>query len=633
MTTTIYSARRILTMNPRRPVATHVAVRDGHVLGAGALDELAGWGEYELDERFAGKVLMPGFVEGHCHSWEGSAWEDTYLGFFDRTAPDGVLHPGLKSIDEVVERFRAAAASAAADAAAETGAGLTPGAGKSRSGGLGGPGGAGGSAGLGGAGEAGGPNGSGGRAGASGTRGIPDPSGEPGRSGEAVMGWGFDPIFFGGRRMVAADLDRVSATRPVIVMHQSGHIVNVNSEALRRAGITRDTQVQGLVRDAAGAPTGELQGPALRSIVYRAAGRDRFLDMGRGDSLWRFAASARRAGVTTATDLANELPEETVASQVAATANEDFPLRIVPAFFAAARPADEGVAWVKSLIPRSHERLRYGLVKLVVDGSIQGFTARLKWPGYYNGHENGLWYVEPNEELPRILGTFHRAGLQVHIHTNGDEATEAAIDAIEAVLRGHPDADARFTLQHCQMAHDAHFRRMARLGICANLFANHLYYWGDQHHALTMGPERAGRMDAAGSAKRLGVPFSIHSDAPVTHLAPLFTAWCAVNRTTASGRVLGEAERLTVPDALHAITLGAAFTLKLDTEIGSIEAGKRADFAILEDDPLAVDPAALKEVAVWGTVVGGRVFPNPEPEAGAAGAATVPAIDPEREPS
>ena len=529
-------------MNPRRPEATHVAVRDGWILGTGTLDDLAGWGEYELDDRFAGKVILPGFVEGHCHSWEGSAWEDTYLGFFDRTAPDGVLHPGLKSIDAVVERFRAAEA------------------------------------------------------------GLSDPD-------EAATGWGFDPIFFGGRRMVAADLDRVSAARPVLVMHQSGHIVNVNSELLRRAGISRDTNVQGLVRDPNGEPTGELQGPALRSIAYRAARRSRFLDMGRDDSLWRFAHSARRAGVTTATDLANELPEETVASQAATSANEDFPLRIVPAFFAAARPADEGVEWVRSLIPRGHERLRYGLVKLVVDGSIQGFTARLKWPGYYNGHENGLWYVEPEEELPRVLGTYHRAGLQVHVHTNGDEATEAAIDAIETVLREHPACDARFTLQHCQMAHDAHFRRMARLGICANLFANHLYYWGDPHRALTMGPERAERMDATGTAKRLGVPFAIHSDAPVTHLAPLFTAWCAVNRVTASGRVLGEAERITVPDALHAITLGAAFTLKLDTEIGSIETGKRADFAILEDDPLAVEPAALKDVAVWGTVVGGRVFP------------------------
>ncbi len=529
-------------MNPRRPEATHVAVRDGRILGTGTLDDLAGWGGHEVDERFADKVIAPGFVEGHCHSWEGSAWEDTYLGFFERTAPDGVVHPGLKSINEAVERLRAAAAAEA------------------------------------------GPDG-------------------------AVMGWGFDPIFFGGRRMVAADLDRVSAARPVIVAHQSGHIINVNSETLRRAGITRDTNVQGLVRDVGGELTGELQGPALRSIVYRTLGRDRFLDMGKSDSLWRFARSARRAGVTTATDLANELPEATVASQVAVTADEDFPLRIVPAFFWAARPPDEGVEWVKSLVPRGHERLRYGLVKLVLDGSIQGFTARMKWPGYYNGHENGLWYIDP-DDLPRVLGTYHRAGLQVHVHTNGDEATEVAIDAIEAVLRERPDPDARFTLQHCQMAHDAHFRRMARLGICANLFANHLYYWGDQHRALTMGPERAERMDAAGTARRLGVPFSIHSDAPVTHLAPLFTAWCAVNRVTATGRVLGEAERITVDDALRAITLGAAFTLKLDGEIGSIEVGKRADFTILEDDPRAVAPAALKEVAVWGTVVGGRVFPN-----------------------
>ena len=553
--TVVYPARKVVTMNPRRPEATHVAVRDGWILGTGALDDLAGWGPFERDDRFADKVIVPGFVEGHCHSWEGSAWEDVYLGFFDRTAPDGAVHRGLKSIGEVVERFRAAAE--------------------------GGPG----------SGEANRPDG----------------------PGEAVMGWGFDPIFFGGRRMTAADLDRVSATRPVIVMHQSGHIVNVNSELLRRAGITRDTNVQGLVRDADGAPTGELQGPALRSIVYRTAGRDRFLDMGRGDALRRFAESARRAGVTTATDLANELPEETVASQAAVTGGDGFPLRVVPAFYAGARPADEGVEWVKSLIPRGHERLRYGLVKLVLDGSIQGFTARLKRPGYYDGHENGLWYVEPTEELPRLLRAYHGAGLHVHIHTNGDEATEAAIDAIEAVLRERPAADARFTLQHCQMAHDAHFRRMARLGICANLFANHLYYWGDQHYALTLGPERAERMDAAGSALRLGVPFSIHSDAPVTHLAPLFTAWCAVNRVTASGRVLGEAERLTVADALHAVTLGAAFTLKMDGEIGSIETGKRADFAILEDDPLAVDPAALKDVAVWGTVVGGRVFPNPPP--------------------
>ena len=541
---TIYAARKIITMNPRRPEASHVAVRDSWTLGTGTLEELAGWGPHEVDDRFADKVVMPGLVEGHCHSREGSGWDETYVGFHDRMAPDRVVHSGLASIDEVVGRMQQA------------------------------------------------------------ERALADPD-------APLMAWGLDPLFFGGRRMVASDLDRVSTSRPVMVMHQSGHIINANRKLMGQAGITRDTAVMGVMKDAGGEPTGELQGPALRSIVYRALGQDRSVSFGRPHALWRFARSAQLAGVTTATDLANELPEATVAGQVEVTSDEGYPLRIVPAFVGMSRPPAEGVEWVKSLIPRSNERLRYGLVKLHLDGSIQGFTARLKWPGYYNGAENGLWYIDP-DALPDVIGTYHRAGLQVHIHTNGDQAIEAAIDAIEQVLKGVPDPDARFTLQHCQMAHDAHFRRMARLGICANLFSNHLYYWGDQHHALTMGPERAERMDATASAQRLGVPYSIHSDAPVTHLAPLFTAWCAVNRLTSSGRVLGTAERIGVADALHAVTLGAAFTLKLDTELGSIECGKRADFAILDEDPLEVAPARLREVPVWGTVVGGRIYPCSE---------------------
>jgi predicted amidohydrolase YtcJ len=92
-------------------------------------------------------------------------------------------------------------------------------------------------------------------------------------------------------------------------------------------------------------------------------------------------------------------------------------------------------------------------------------------------------------------------------------------------------------------------------------------------------------------------------------LAPLFTAWCAVNRLTASGRVLGAPQRISVMDALRAVTLGAAWTLKLDGEIGSIECGKRADFCVLEDDPTEVGAERLKDVRVWGTVQGGRVFP------------------------
>jgi predicted amidohydrolase YtcJ len=255
----------------------------------------------------------------------------------------------------------------------------------------------------------------------------------------------------------------------------------------------------------------------------------------------------------------------------------------------------------------STDRLRLGHVKIHADGSIQGFTARLRWPGYYNGAPNGLWYATP-EQLQEIFELALEHDLLVHTHTNGDEATELTLDMLQRALFKFPRADHRFTLQHCQLADAAQFRRMKKLGVCVNLFSNHAYYWGDQHYEKTVGPERAQGMNACATALREGVPLAIHSDAPVTPLGPFFTAWCAVNRLTPSGRVLGKAERISVEDALRTITLGAAYTLKLDDEIGSIETGKRADFTILEDDPTEIGGVNLKDVRIWGVVQGGRIF-------------------------
>ena len=157
----------------------------------------------------------------------------------------------------------------------------------------------------------------------------------------------------------------------------------------------------------------------------------------------------------------------------------------------------------------------------------------------------------------------------------------------------------------------AQFRRAAELGVGVNLFANHIYYFGDQHRGHTVGPDRADRMNACRSALDAGLNLAIHSDAPVTPLSPLFTAWCAVNRRTASGRVLGAPQAISVEEALHTITLGAAWTLRMDHEIGSIEVGKRADFAVLHDDPLELPAEALKDIRVWGTMVGGHIFEAP----------------------
>jgi predicted amidohydrolase YtcJ len=186
------------------------------------------------------------------------------------------------------------------------------------------------------------------------------------------------------------------------------------------------------------------------------------------------------------------------------------------------------------------------------------------------------------------------------------------LDAIEKLLSEHPRVDHRHTLQHCQMADARQLARAAKLGMCVNFFSNHIYYWGDAHYAQTMGADRANRMNAANTALTLGITFGLHSDAPITQLNPLFTAWCATQRKTASGRVLGETERIPLDAALRAITLGAAYTIGMDDVVGSIEVGKFADFAVLDEDPYDVPAEQLAQLRVWGTMLGGIVFQAPE---------------------
>ena len=546
---TVFKARKILTMNPCQPEATHVAVRDGKVLAVGSLDRMRAWGPFDLDERFADQVLMPGLVEGHSHLMAGGLWQFPFTGFHARTAPDGTVWSGCRNFDEVIARLK--------DIEAK----------------------------------------------------MTDPA-------RPLLAWGFDPIFFGTERMTVHHLDQVSKSRAVVILHASQHLMNVNSAALKAAGIDRDTDVEGIAKfedgPDAGEPNGELQEFAAMFPITRLTGNIFRVTGASETGLRMFGRIAQLAGVTTATDLVNDLSDENVGVLEKLTAEPDFPVRIVPAFISmdGSMNREAGVARVKERSKRNTGKLHFGAVKIVADGSIQGFTARVRWPGYFNGRENGIWILPP-AELRETIRHFHAAGLQLHIHTNGDEATELAIDALEAALEQHPRPDHRHTLQHCQMADAAQFRRMAALGIGVNLFANHIYYWGDAHAALTMGPDRAERMDGCATALAHGVPLAIHSDAPITPLGPLFTAWCAVNRVTSSGQVLGEAERIGVDDALQAITLGAARSLHLDDRIGSIEVGKFADFCVLGDDPTQVDPMKLKDIEIAGTVIGGQVIALP----------------------
>ncbi len=536
---TVFKAKKIITLDPNRPLATHVAVRSGKILAVGGAGCADGWGKSTLNTELENTVLLPGFVEGHAHMMAGSVWKYAYAGFHDRIDPGGVLWRGMTNIDQVI-------------------AGLTA-------------------------------------------------HQEKLSDDEPLLGWGFDPIFLSSERLNKHHLDAISTTRPVVVVYSNFHLMCVNSVALELAQFSRHSSAVGVVKGSDGEPTGELREMAAMFPIMRRVGLD-FRDLSqKPDAMQSFGQVACRAGVTTVTDLYSSMTDADVSEMQRITGHKNFPVRLVPALNGMETPPDKIAARAIDLKSQSTDMLRLGAVKLMTDGSIQGWTARTKWPHYFGGQPNGIWITAP-EQIFDLTKRLHAAGVQMHIHVNGDEASELAIDAIQAAMAENANPGLRHVLQHCQMMGVDQFRRCAELGICVNIFSNHIYYFGDQHAALTLGPDRAERMNACQSALDAGVHFTVHSDAPVTPLAPLFTAWCAVMRQTGSGKTLGEAQKITPMQALHAITLGAAYTLHLDHEVGSIEVGKCADFAVLGDDPLTVEPSAIKDVPVLGTVSGGRVF-------------------------
>ena len=542
---TVFGAHRVISFGPRAREATHVAVRGGRILAVGTASDMKEYGSAAIDGRFAGQVLMPGLIEGHAHTTLGDSWgRGVYVGSFDRSDPGGRTHPARLSANGVVQGLEEAD--------------------------------------------------------------LPDRDG-------VLVAWGPDPLLFeDGSNLDAAVLDRVSTKVPIVVIHASGHIAYFNSPALARAGLRDRDDLDGVIRDSAGRPTGEVRGIEALLAGYGALELNIFELSDIEKALVTTARIANGAGVTTFGDLGAVWAgdEGRLAAAEAVTSRDDFPLRLVPAVYPGVPGRLDPEAKVAEMLPlfdRGNDKLVFGAVKMAADGSIQGFTARILPPHYHGTGANGIWNTEP-AVLTEWVAAFHEAGFQIHCHCNGDEASRAFIDAVAAAQHDYPRKDHRHTIQHGQMITRGQFRQMAQLGMGANLFVNHLYYWGDAHAEVTLGPERAARMDDCAAALRYGVPLTIHSDAPITPISPLFTAWCAVNRVTSSGRVLGPSRRIGVEQALRAITIGAAYSLKVDHLVGSIEPGKYADFTVLAEDPLQADPMRLKDVPVVATVLGGRVI-------------------------
>lgn len=402
-----------------------------------------------------------------------------------------------------------------------------------------------------------------------------------------ITGFGYDDTLLAeGRHPTREDLDRVANDRPVAIAHISGHLAVVNSAGLAALEIDADTpDPEGgrIVRDNKGRPSGVLEETAARLAM------NAMFDIGLSD-LVRMTTTAAQdylaVGVTTAS--AGGMPTSLAQVLGLMSRFNIFPQRVAlfPLF---EEVGDALLAGEVALEDFNGGRVSVPRVKLIADGSIQGFTGYLSEPYYtaYRGDADYRGYASiPREDLFEQVDALYAQKLRFAIHTNGDASIEDALDAIEAAAAAHDWPDARPLLIHAQMAREDQIDRMATLGVTPSFFPTHTYYWGDRHADIFLGPERAAVISPARWAMERGVRFSAHSDTPVTPIEPMQLLWSQVERKTTTGRVLGPEQRIDRMAALRAITLDAAWQVFLDDTVGSIEPGKAADLVVMSGNPL-----------------------------------------------
>jgi predicted amidohydrolase YtcJ len=547
----VFTARRIRTMDAGRPLADAIAVSGDRIVSVGTLDSMQPWLRrlpHDIDDRFADDILFPGFIDPHTHlRMSGTFMGLHYVGPIASQGPTGPVE-GLADRDAVLARLH--------DLVAQAGGGRDP-----------------------------------------------------------VIVWGYDPGMQGGHLDLDM-LDAVSATTPLWVLSYAPHIVYTNTAMLALTGVGEDTNAHGIGRYADGRLNGwfvetnavGLATKPVRDLVYRPG-------FGR-EALRRQAKVAVRNGITTVADLGwgfesfeNEWNDH---DQVVNEAN--FPLRVQLIPFdprLVKKFGEDRLDYLATMRAKTTSKLSIHGVKFVNDGSYPSMTLLLNFPGYLDG-ETGLTGEVPWEEMVERMAPYWDAGIQIHAHANGDSTIDMTLDTLAALQQRKPRFDHRFTIEHYCISTTAQARRLAALGGLASVNPYFVHYRSLIHADSGFGPDRAEATARLGSLERAGVIFTLHSDfnLVVGPMAPLIAAWVAVNRIAADdATVMAPGERISVDRAMRAITVDAAFVLRRDHEIGSLEAGKLADMAVLADDPYEVDPAALRDVQVKGTILGGVPHP------------------------
>jgi len=403
------------------------------------------------------------------------------------------------------------------------------------------------------------------------------------------------------------DLDAVSKDVPIVVVHQSGHLMALNSKALELAGITAATPDPpgGVIRRKPGTrePDGVLE-EAARAMVSKVlplggAGKDQMIARAAQDIYFRH-------GFTTAQEGKSSPSLDAVWASLA----EKGDLKIDVVSYPNITLADK--AMKSPYAGRQYKNhFRIGGVKLSQDGSPQGKTAWLTKP-YFKAppgrKEDYAGYPAlKDEQVIAFVDQAFASGWQILSHVNGDAAADQFIRAVRSAEQKYGKADRRPVAIHAQTVRDDQIAAFQELGIIPSFFTMHTYYWGDWHRRSVLGPERGSNISPTGWAMKRGMIFTSHHDAPVAFPDAIRVLSATVTRVArGSGDVVGPEHCVSPLTGLKSITLWAAYQYFEEKTKGSIEVGKLADFVVLSDNPLKIDPRKIADIKVLETIKAGQ---------------------------
>ncbi|WP_433762756.1 amidohydrolase [Brucella anthropi] len=385
-----------------------------------------------------------------------------------------------------------------------------------------------------------------------------------------------------------AELDALAPNNPFFMQESNGHIAYANSAAFKAAGITRETPDPSgarFVKDADGSLTGRLEEMAAQQEFLGVMPSPTAADMiGR---VQRFLDHASSVGCTMLHDCGIGIMAGAQDLKIldAVLGEGKAPVRYRGMLVSTIM--DE---WEKEGIKpgRGNDLFRVDGIKAWADGSNQAQTGYQR-ENYLGTDARGALNYSL-EQVTEVIRRAHEGGWQVGVHANGDAAIDMVLDAYEAVLGKSSNSDLRHRIEHCSVFHPEQMVRMKDMGLSPSFLIGHVRWWGKAFRDRLLGPERARFYDPCASALAAGLKISLHSDWNVTPIEPLRYVEDAVTRVmNEGGDVFFPEERIPVDAALRAVTIDAAWQCHMEDQIGSLETGKFADFAILEEDPTAPD--------------------------------------------